>query len=305
MKNKTSDLFVSIYHPFQWGLCLVSSFLIHVLLFLSFSKRTSSFFDPSPTLNKSNESTQIEILDPSYFSDDEVLEKPQSSLEPSKKNRGNFDTKPFPQKPHSSSLDHSSPPSSIFLAESDDDLFKDDAETVYLSPENLLHSTQEETGFSNSSASDLSEKFAPEGGDLQGLDRPTTLRGVWTKSRAERHRASAIHQGSLSLYFMKLDERLMSAWGGVRRLPSHSTFVGRHQEIISYDFLIDQSGDLIEIVNVTQREQPHRNFEDVDRLVESVFRHVFPWQPLPHDHEGDPILFRKQIRYIGDHWGIL
>jgi hypothetical protein len=100
-------------------------------------------------------------------------------------------------------------------------------------------------------------------------------------------------------YFMALDRRFTDAWGGTRVLPRGSTFQGVVGEFIEYDIIINRNGTLSKIVNVTQKKQKARDFSAVDNLVNEVFSHVFPMNPVPDRIKEDPLILRKRIQFTG------
>lgn len=100
-------------------------------------------------------------------------------------------------------------------------------------------------------------------------------------------------------YFLALDQRFTDAWGATRVLPPGSTFNGVVGEFIEYDIVINRNGSLSKIINVSKGKQPNRDYGDVDRLVNEVFSHVFPLNPVPSRIQEDPLILRKRIRFTG------
>lgn len=105
-------------------------------------------------------------------------------------------------------------------------------------------------------------------------------------------------------YVMQMSKRFSEAWGGTRVLPVDS-FQGVAGELIQYDVVINRDGTLRKIVNITALNQEGRNFESVDKLVATVFKAVFPFNPIPSRIDRDPLVIRKAIRFTGNHYGIL
>jgi hypothetical protein len=100
-------------------------------------------------------------------------------------------------------------------------------------------------------------------------------------------------------YFDNLSRRFAEAWGGVRTLPPQSRFDGKLGEFIEYDVVINRDGSLRKIVNVSARREPYRDFAAVDELVASVFKTMFPFQPVPERIHNDPLVIRKRIQFVG------
>jgi hypothetical protein len=100
-------------------------------------------------------------------------------------------------------------------------------------------------------------------------------------------------------YFMSLDRRFAEAWGGERFLPRGSSFTGSVGEFIEYDIVINRDGTLVKIINVSKQAQPNRDFTPVDRLVNEVFSHVFPMEPIPARIRETPLILRKRIQFTG------
>lgn len=291
-------------NSFFWLLSCLISGLCHLLLFLILKQSVQEFLHEDP------QSTPIPIeLTPSDSHSSFSSSKPSENLiekETSFTQNVPLAPKQESKKKQASPSSSFQTPQTVFLAESEEDLFKEpNDEVLFLPPTSSTeNSFQEEKGVTNPPFG-LERTSKPQAGDLSSSQVSQNLRQVWGRTRKERHKSASIHQGSLTLYFMNLDEQLMRTWGGVRTLPEHTTFIGKHQEIISYDFLISKEGELVEIRNISQEEQPMRNFDDVNQLVRTVFEKVFPWRPLPRDTSEPFIRFRKQIRYLNQKWKML
>ncbi|MEN9825317.1 MAG: hypothetical protein RI953_1062 [Pseudomonadota bacterium] len=100
-------------------------------------------------------------------------------------------------------------------------------------------------------------------------------------------------------YFDSLSRRFVEAWGGVRTLPPESRFEGKLGEFIEYDIVINRDGSLRKIVNISAKREPFRDFAAVDELVQSVFKAMFPFQPVPDRIRNDPLVVRKRIQFVG------
>lgn len=100
-------------------------------------------------------------------------------------------------------------------------------------------------------------------------------------------------------YFDSLSRRFVETWGSVRSLPPHSRFEGKVGEFIEYDIVINRDGSLRKIVNISAKREPYRDFAAVDDLVQSVFRTMFPFQPVPARIRNDPLVIRKRIQFVG------
>lgn len=100
-------------------------------------------------------------------------------------------------------------------------------------------------------------------------------------------------------YFLSLDRRFSDAWGNERFLPRGSTFVGTIGEFIEYDIVINRDGTLVKIINVSKQARPDRDFSSVDALVNEVFSHVFPMEPVPARISDTPLILRKRIQFTG------
>lgn len=100
-------------------------------------------------------------------------------------------------------------------------------------------------------------------------------------------------------YFDNLSRRFTETWGGMRTLPPHSRFEGKVGEFIEYDVVINRDGSLRKIVNVSAKREPFRDFAAIDELVVSVFKTMFPFHPVPHRIQNDPLVIRKRIQFVG------
>lgn len=100
-------------------------------------------------------------------------------------------------------------------------------------------------------------------------------------------------------YFDSLSRRFVEAWGGVRTLPPQSRFEGKLGEFIEYDIVINRDGTLRKIVNISAKREPYRDFAAVDDLVQTVFKTMFPFQPVPARIRNDPLVVRKRIQFVG------
>ncbi|MEY3902511.1 MAG: hypothetical protein RL189_1817 [Pseudomonadota bacterium] len=100
-------------------------------------------------------------------------------------------------------------------------------------------------------------------------------------------------------YFDNLSRRFVEAWGSVRTLPPESRFEGKIGEFIEYDVVINRDGSLRKIINISAKREPYRDFTAVDDLVGSVFKTMFPFQPIPTRIRNDPLVVRKRIQFVG------
>lgn len=94
------------------------------------------------------------------------------------------------------------------------------------------------------------------------------------------------------------NQRFAEAWGGTRQLPRDAHFQGIVGEYIEYDLLIGRDGSLKQVINVSARKQPERDFTAVDDAFLEVVDSVLPY-PVPERLLVDPLIIRKRIMYTG------
>lgn len=142
---------------------------------------------------------------------------------------------------------------------------------------------------------DKGEHFGEE-----GVHNEEVLSGPGVSSQEKLVRPKIVTtEFSTLAYRIDLERRFAEAWGGVRMLPSFSSFVGKVGELIVYNVVVNRDGSLRRIVNVSAIEQAGRDYSSVDSLVQDFADSVFPINPLPSRILEEPFVVRWAIRYMG------
>lgn len=139
---------------------------------------------------------------------------------------------------------------------------------------------------------------------ILNASKGTRIKNAKIKNHLKSLKSLPLLETPLYAFEKEFNEKFHKVWGPIRYGPKNSTFNAVVGEFIIFDVYIDKkTGTLLQVVNISEQNDPYRDYNDINTIFNSVIKDMFPYPLSSHlvkyiDDKDNAIILSIYIRIV-------